>query len=325
MKPDKIFSIQDDEQFARLALEMFRFQHQHNDVYRQWCNALGIEGRRVHSPEEIPFLPIGFFKSHRVVSFSGQPVMEFRSSGTTGSIQSRHLVAHPHIYEKSFLECFRFFYGEPSDYCILALLPAYLEREGSSLVYMAAKLIELSQHPLSGFYLDQADELISCLEKLMMQGQKVLLLGVSFALLDLAEKHPIRLDNTIIMETGGMKGRRRELVRQELHQLLGQAFGQQHIHSEYGMTELFSQAYSRGDGIFFTPPWMRVVLRDSSDPLSLLDTRRSGGINVIDLANVDSCSFIATEDLGKLHPGGGFEVLGRFDHSDTRGCNLMAG
>lgn len=319
----KIFSIADENQFVSTTIEVFRFQYAHNPVYKAWCDAIGRPNITVERIEDIPFLPISFFKTHKVVSFESDPVLEFTSSGTTGSEPSRHLVADTSLYEESFLKSFRLFYGEPSEYCFLALLPGYLERSGSSLVYMADKLIQLSNNPHSGFYLHQMEALQQKLTNLIAQNHKVMLLGVSFALLDLAEKFAMPLQNTIVMETGGMKGRRREMIREELHDELKKAFSLKTIHSEYGMTELFSQAYSVGEGIFRCPPWMRVLLRDSNDPLDKSLTNRAGGINVIDLANVLSCSFIATEDLGRLHPDEGFEVLGRFDYSDTRGCNLM--
>jgi phenylacetate-coenzyme A ligase PaaK-like adenylate-forming protein len=319
----RTFNLKNGESIDSLVLEVFRFQYNNNTVYRHFCDALGLTPGVVNVFENIPFLPIAFFKSHRVVSFQGDEKHVFTSSGTTGSIPSRHFVRDLAIYEHSFKEAFRMFYGEPSEYCILALLPAYLERQGSSLVYMARGLIEASDHPDSGFYLDELDMLSETLRQLMAKRQKVLLLGVSFALLEFAERFPMPLQNTIIMETGGMKGRRREMVRAELHQVLCRAFQQEVIHSEYGMTELFSQAYSKGNGLFASPPWMHLLIRDSNDPLDIIEEGRTGGINIIDLANLYSCSFIATQDLGKLHPGGFFEVLGRFDHSDVRGCNLM--
>jgi hypothetical protein len=228
------------------------------------------------------------------------------------------------IYEQSFLNGFTSFYGPVDEYCILALLPSYLEREGSSLVYMVNELVSRSKHPDSGFYLYNLEELHQKLTILEKNQIKTMLIGVSFALLDLAEQAPIPLKNTIIMETGGMKGRRKELIREELHDMLKSAFQVAEIHSEYGMTELLSQAYSQGDGVFRTPPWMKIITRDTEDPLSLQSHGKTGGINIIDLANVYSCSFIATQDLGKTHSNGSFEVLGRFDHSDIRGCNLMA-
>ena len=319
----RIFDLTQGDSFESVAVDVFHFQYNNNNVYRRFCDALGRIPGRVNVIEDILFLPIELFKSHRIVSFPGSEKHVFTSSGTTGSTPSRHFVHDPAIYERSFMEGFRMFYGEPTQYCIIALLPAYLERQGSSLVYMANALIEASGHPDGGFYLDELEALSETLKRLMAKGQKVLLLGVSFALLELAERFPMALQNTIIMETGGMKGRRRELVCAELHQVLCRAFQQEVIHSEYGMTELFSQAYSKGSGLFASPPWMRVLIRDSNDPLDIIGERRTGGINIIDLANIHSCSFIATQDLGKLHPGGKFEVLGRFDHSDVRGCNLM--
>ncbi len=320
---ERIFSVSEEEAFETLALDVFRFQHGGCSVYRRFCDALDVDVNAVQTIKDIPFLPVELFKKHRIVSFPGDEAVAFSSSGTTGSMPSRHYIYDLGIYEKSFLQSFRLFYGNPADYCILALLPAYLERKGSSLVYMADRLIQASDHPLSGFYLDELDKLSANLEHLMAEGQKVLLLGVSFALLDLAEQHPMTLRNTIIMETGGMKGRRREMIRAELHQVLCDAFDQKAIHSEYGMTELLSQAYSTGDGLFVTPPWMRILIRESNDPLAYLAVGRTGGVNIVDLANLYSCSFIATQDLGRLHPDGAFEVLGRFDNSDVRGCNLM--
>jgi phenylacetate-coenzyme A ligase PaaK-like adenylate-forming protein len=320
---EKVFAVGGDSEFSEISLELFRFQYHNNEIYRRWCEALGKKFWMVGKIEEIPFLPVSFFKTHMVYSSQLPPVMEFSSSGTTAGNTSRHYVADPAIYEKSFLEGFRHFYGDPADYCILALLPGYLEREGSSLVYMVRRLIEIGGDPNSGFYLDQMQELYNKLIEQMSLGKKIFLIGVSFALIDFAEKYPLKLHNAIVMETGGMKGRRREIIRHELHQVLQNAFNVQAVHSEYGMTELFSQAYSTGEGVFYCPPWMRIMLRDANDPISASIPGRPGGINIIDLANIHSCSFIATEDLGKMHPGGGFEVLGRFDHSDTRGCNLM--
>ncbi|MGZ4034414.1 MAG: acyl transferase, partial [Bacteroidia bacterium] len=247
----------------------------------------------------------------------------FTSSGTTGMIQSKHYVTDPDIYEKSYLEAFRLFYGDIEKQCVLALLPSYLERNGSSLIYMADDLIRKSKHPDSGFYLDNYDELIFKLKELESKDQKIILLGVTYALLDLIEKEKFHLKNTIVMETGGMKGKRKEMVREELHGILCEGFGLKVIHSEYGMTELLSQAYSKGNGIFNCPPWMRIIIRDTNDPFSFLPHTKSGGINIIDLANINSCSFIATQDLGKTFPDNSFEVLGRFDNSDIRGCNLL--
>ncbi|MDX9941128.1 MAG: acyltransferase [Bacteroidales bacterium] len=320
---ERIFSLDKQGDFEALALDVFRHQYFHNEVYRDFCDALRIDPACVRTLGRIPFLPVSFFQNHRVVSFPDNEVHMFVSSGTTGSTPSRHFVFDTAIYEESFLRGFRSVYGEPSDYCILALLPGYLERSGSSLVYMADRLIELSENPHSGFYLHNINMLAEKLQWLYRKGHRVLLLGVTFALLELAEHHPMPIPNAIIMETGGMKGRRKELVRDDLHKILKEAFGVPAIHSEYGMTELFSQAYSSGKGLFKCPPWMRVLIRDPNDPLSLLPDGRTGGINIIDLANIYTCSFLATQDLGKILPGGEFEVLGRFDHSDIRGCNLM--
>ena len=374
---DRIFNLQADDSFEEAALEVFRYQYARNEVYRRYCDLLGQAPAGIDRIEKIPFLPVELFKSHRVVSFNSPENHIFTSSATTGSVPASHFVYDMAVYERSFLEGFRMFYGAPSGYCVLALLPGYLERKGSSLVYMADRLIRESGHTESGFYLDDLDGLALRLKRLMESGTQVLLLGVSFALLDFAEKYPMPLRNAIVMETGGMKGRRREMTRQELHEKLCKAFKQESIHSEYGMTELFSQAYSTGSGRFECPPWMRVLIRDGNDPLEVsgspcsgtvrpggtLSTRhngvytpceavtgrhketinpcedvaepidneplentatRSGGINVVDLANIQSCSFLATEDLGRLHHDGTFEVLGRFDHSEVRGCNLMA-
>ena len=277
----------------------------------------------VNRLEDIPFLPIQFFKSHEVVSSRENVIKTFTSSGTTGSFPSKHLVTDVSIYEKSFNLGFEKFYGPLENYVILALLPSYLEREGSSLIYMVNSLIEQSKHPESGFYLNDLDKLKNQLKNLDDSGKKVLLIGVSFALLDLVEAYSFQLKNTIVMETGGMKGRRKELIREELHQKLKTGFGVDAIHSEYGMTELLSQAYSKGDGIFFTPKWMRLFTRDTEDALLLQEPGKTGGINIIDLANINSCSFIATQDLGRVNADGSFEIIGRFDNSDIRGCNLM--
>ncbi|WP_418497493.1 acyl transferase [Flagellimonas sp.] len=319
----QIFSISNTTGFEDMALDIFSFQYANNKVYGKYCDHLGKSPTTVSSLSEIPFLPISFFKTHRVVSTKKAPETIFESSGTTQSTTSKHYVPHLTMYEQSFLKGFSTFYGNPEEYCILALLPAYLEREGSSLIHMVNELILRSGHPHSGFYLNNLEELHQKLTELEQKGTKTLLIGVSFALLDLAEQYPLPLKHTIFMETGGMKGRRKELIREELHSILKKAFGVPQIHSEYGMTELLSQAYSDGDGLFRTPPWMKVLARDTEDPLSMQPTGKTGGINVIDLANAYSCSFIATQDLGKTYPDGSFEILGRFDSSDIRGCNLM--
>ena len=319
-----IFNINDHRTFRAAALEVFYYQSRHTPVYRDYLAARRVDPSKVIEVEQIPFLPIEFFKSHTVMVEWKNAEVVFESSGTEGTTPSLHHVADASLYYKSFTTAFRQFYSDPFTYCILALLPAYLERSASSLVHMMDQLITDSGHPDSGFYLHNLDELASVLQKRNEDGFPTLLVGVSFALLDLADKHPMNLgDHIMLMETGGMKGRRQEMVRGELHRELKTAFGLDAIHSEYGMTELLSQAYSKGDGLFRCPPWMKILVRDPNDPLSLLSAGQSGGINVIDLANLNSCSFIATGDLGKVYEDGSFEVLGRFDHSDIRGCNLL--
>ncbi|WNM19895.1 LuxE/PaaK family acyltransferase [Flavobacterium capsici] len=318
-----IFTITSQKQFDKLALKIFRFQYENNKVYSEFCNFLNVNPQEVKTVQQIPFLPIQFFKSHEVVS-STNPIQEtFTSSGTTGMITSKHLVTDISLYEQSFRNAFSEFYGNIEDYAVLALLPSYLERDGSSLIYMVNDLIERSNNQHSGFYLNNYDELIEKLITLDQSGQNVLLIGVTYALLDLIEKQKFQLKNTIIMETGGMKGKRKEIIREELHAILSEGFGVKNIHSEYGMTELLSQAYSFGSGIFECPNWMQILIRDTEDALSYVDYEKTGGINVIDLANLNSCSFIATQDLGKKYSNNSFEVLGRFDNSDIRGCNLM--
>jgi phenylacetate-coenzyme A ligase PaaK-like adenylate-forming protein len=318
-----IFSISSSKQFEKIALKVFRFQYENNLVYRQFCDFLKVNKGQIKSISQIPFLPIQFFKSHEVLS-SNQEIQEtFTSSGTTGKITSKHLVTDVSLYEQSYLQAFSQFYGNIQDYTLLALLPSYLDRKGSSLIYMVNDLIKKSENGDSGFYLHNYGELISKLKQLDNSGKNVLLIGVTYALLDLIEKENFQLQNTIIMETGGMKGKRKEMIREELHQILTNGFGVSAIHSEYGMTELLSQAYSLGDGIFECPNWMQVLIRDTEDAVSYIPNGKTGGINIIDLANFNSCSFIATQDLGKKYSDGTFEVLGRFDNSDIRGCNLM--
>ncbi|WP_420552034.1 acyl transferase [Tenacibaculum aiptasiae] len=320
---DQVFNIQSREEFNNVALSVFKHQFKNNKVYRSFCDLLYIHPSDVQTIEQIPFLPIQFFKTRKVVSSTDEVQEIFSSSGTTGSITSKHLVTDLSWYETSYLKGFEYFYGNIEDYTVLALLPNYLERKGSSLIYMVDDLIKRSKQPESGFYLNNLSELAKKLKELDKKGKKTLLIGVSFALLDLIEQYDFELKNTIIMETGGMKGRRKELIRNELHQILGKGFGVNEIHSEYGMTELLSQGYSKGNGIFNCPPWMQILTRDTEDPLTTLPKGTSGGINVIDLANYNSCSFIATQDLGKVYPDHSFEIIGRFDNSDIRGCNLM--
>ena len=318
-----IFAISSQKQFEKIALKVFRHQYENNIVYREFCELLKTDSHKVKSLDQIPFLPIQFFKSHNVVSNTNIIQETFTSSGTTGAVTSKHLVTDASIYEESYRKGFSQFYGNIEDYVILALLPSYLEREGSSLIYMVEDLIQLSNHSESGFYLHNHDELIKKLIELDHSGQNVILIGVTYALLDLIEKQQFQLQNTIIMETGGMKGKRKEMIREELHQQLCEGFGVSVIHSEYGMTELLSQAYSLGEGVFECPSWIQILIRDTEDALTYIPQGKTGGINVIDLANINSCSFIATQDLGKKNPNNSFEVLGRFDNSDIRGCNLM--
>lgn len=324
MLPD-IFSIQTDADFVQAALQTFGYQYQHNQVYQRFCTLLGRTPDKVRQLTDIPFLPIEFFKSEVVYCGNERPTTVFTSSGTTGSQTSRHYVKDLAVYQQSFRQGFADFYGNIEEYTVLALLPSYLERTGSSLITMVADLIEWSGSADSGFYLNEYNLLAKKLTALDRSGRKVLLIGVSFALLDLVETHRFQLKNTIVMETGGMKGRRKELIREELHAILCERFGVEYIHSEYGMTELLSQAYSAGSGLYESVRWLKVLIRDTNDALSYQRPLKTGGINLIDLANIHSCSFIATQDLGRLHPDGKFEVLGRFDNADIRGCNLLIG
>ena len=318
-----IFQISSKKEFEKITLKVFRFQYDNNKVYRDFCTLLKKDKNNVKRIEDIPFLPIQFFKSHDVLSSTENIQTTFTSSGTTGMSTSKHHVTDLEFYEESYRLGFRQFYGNIEDYVVLALLPSYLERDGSSLIYMVDDLIQLSNNPESGFYLNNYDELIQKLIKLDNEGQNIILIGVSYALLDLVEKQSFNLKNTIIMETGGMKGKRKEIIREELHNILCKGFGVSEIHSEYGMTELLSQAYSLGEGIFECPSWMQILIRDPEDALTHVKEGKTGGINVIDLANINSCSFIATQDLGKILGNNSFEVLGRFANSDIRGCNLM--
>lgn len=318
---NNIFSLQ-PEGFDSLCMEMFRYQYHANAVFKQWCDLMNATPTTVKTPEQIIPLPVGFFKTHTVMTEGPAPSFYFESSGTTGMQNSRHWVRDISVYENSFRTAFRQFYGNPKDWCILALLPAYLERSHSSLVYMAEDLIQSSQHPQSGFYLYNHAELDNVLTQQEQAKQPTLLLGVTFALLDFAAAFPRKLQHTVVMETGGMKGRRKEMTRAEVHEDLCAALGVPVIHAEYGMTELFSQAYSPGNGRFVCPPWMRIRVRDEEDPLHSCGQGR-GIVQVIDLANVHSCAFIATEDVGQVHPDGSFEVWGRLDHSDIRGCSLL--
>ena len=318
---EEIFAIQSETDFEKAALKVFRFQAENNLVYRQYLDFLNVNSSQINSIFEIPFLPVRFFKSHEIISGNQKPEKIFTSSGTSGKNTSRHSVADLSLYKTSLEKSFRYFYGDFRSYTIFALLPSYLEREGSSLIDMVEFWIEKSGK--GGFYLYNHEDLYRDLVENEKSGKKSVLIGVSFALLDFVEKFQLNLKNTIVMETGGMKGRKKEITRGELHKILKKGFGVGEIHSEYGMTELLSQAYSKGNSKFKTPDWMKILIRDTEDPFQFLKTGKTGGINVIDLANLNSCSFIATDDLGKINDDKTFEILGRFDHSDVRGCNLM--
>jgi hypothetical protein len=322
VSPEYIFSLQESELEAA-ALEVFNYQYRENDLYRAYTDALRIIPASVKSILAIPYLPIQFFKSHTVVCGTFAPELVFESSGTTQTVNSRHLVKESAIYTQSFMTAFEQFYGPVGDYVILGLLPSYLERQHSSLVRMVQEMAARSGHTESGFYLYEHDKLFHHLQALEAREQKVLLIGVTFGLLDFAEQYTLQLKHTIVMETGGMKGRREEWTREEVHHFLQERLGTSVIHAEYGMTELLSQAYSKGHGLFETPPWMKVLLRDENDPFQVSTGKGAGVMNVIDLANIYSCAFIATEDIGRMHADGRFEVLGRLDNSALRGCSLM--
>jgi phenylacetate-coenzyme A ligase PaaK-like adenylate-forming protein len=315
--------------FTELSVELFNFQYENNEVYRNYCNTLNILPDHVDTITKIPFLPIQFFKAFEIKTTFFDPSIIFESSGTTSSVNSRHFVKDIDVYKKSFTACFEKFYGQPKNKCVLGLLPSYLERNNSSLVFMVEELIKQSNNNLSGFYLADYDKLLRTLLHNEILNQPTILIGVTYALLDFAEKHPMQLRNTIVMETGGMKGRREEMTRQQVHSQLQKNLGVSLIHSEYGMTELLSQAYSKGDGIFHCPPWMKVLIREEDDPFAIFiadalhEKPIPGAINIIDLANIYSCSFIATADVGRLYNNENFEVLGRMDNSDIRGCSLM--
>ena len=309
-------------------MELFRLQYEHNKIYKLYVDALKIDPLQVDQIENIPFLPIQFFKTNRIITTNFEPEIIFESSGTTGENISRHFVKKLSIYKESFVKAFKLFYGSPEELCIIGLLPGYIERQNSSLITMVDQLIKKSGHIHSGFYLHDYKKLYQSLVRCEVSKQPVLLIGVTFALLDFAEKYSIELNHTTIMETGGMKGRREEITREEVHTFLKQKLGLQNIHSEYGMTELLSQSYSKEKGLFYCPPWMKILIREENDPLaitkkSLTQKPSNGLINIIDLANIYSCCFIATDDVGRLYQNGSFEVLGRRDASDVRGCSLL--
>lgn len=323
MEKTNIFNIKNEVDFNKVALEVFRHQANTNDVYKRYIQYLNINTDKINHYRQIPFLPIQFFKSQNIIERGLAPKITFTSSGTTGMINSQHHVADPSWYEQSFRKAFESFYGNIKDIALLALLPNYLERDGSSLIYMVDDLIKSSGQKESDYFLYNHKELYNTLNTLKSKGTRTILIGVTYALLDFIDNYNLDFPELIVMETGGMKGKRKEMLREELHKILCQGFSVDKIHSEYGMTELLSQGYSYGNGLFFTPPWLKIMIRDTNDPLTLLDNSKTGAINIIDLANYHSCSFIATQDLGKFHPDGSFEVLGRFDNADIRGCNLL--
>ena len=318
-----VFTPNSKRNFGDISLQIFKYQSVNCKVYANYLNYLNIDPRSIYKVSQIPFLPIQFFKKNKIISSKKNPEVIFSSSGTTKNGRSKHYITDINTYKISFTKCFELFYGDIRDYTILALLPNYLEQKGSSLIFMVDELIQKSGNSSSGFYLNDLENLACKIDKLNEKKEKVILIGVSYALLDLVSKYNFNLNSTIVMETGGMKGRRKEMIRKELHDILIRGFGVKKIHSEYGMTELLSQAYSKGNGLFRTPPWMKVITRDPEDPLTLLPNLKTGGLNIIDLANINSCSFIATQDLGKTNSNGTFEILGRLEDSDIRGCNLM--
>ena len=319
----RLFSIDNTNKFESLALEVFHFQSAGNIIYSEFIKGLGIDSSLVNEIKKIPFLPVEFFKSHKIITGEDAYEKIFSSSGTTSEVSAQHYVKDISLYEKVFTKAFTDFYGDPSEFVMLALLPSYLEREGSSLIYMMERLMKQSDKPLSGFYLHDVEKLFLTLNTLRENRQKTILFGVTYALLDFVSVYQMEFPELIVMETGGMKGKRKEMIREEIHSLLCSGFGVENIHSEYGMTELLSQAYSKGKGVFKTPSWMQISIRDTYDPFMDAGINANGGINIIDLANVNSCSFLSTQDLGKVYADGSFEILGRFDFSDVRGCNLM--
>lgn len=320
-----IFGVKEDD-FEAVALDVFQFQYQNNETYRAYCNSIKTAPSQVKTWTQIPFLPIQFFKNKVITSTPFEAQVIFESSGTTGSINSKHYIKDLGIYEESFSKCFELFYGNIQDYCIIGLLPNYLERKNASLVYMVDYLIKKSKHDESGFYLNDFKKLAQTLINNENNKQQTLLIGVSFALLDFTDAFQFHLQHTIVMETGGMKGRREEISKDALHQILKEKFSLDNIHSEYGMTELLSQSYSFGNNIFNSPPWKKIMLRSEDDPFEIKSTSEkpiTGAVNIIDLANIYSCSFIATDDMGKIYPNGSFEIIGRLENSDIRGCGLM--
>ena len=315
-----------EESFSIAALRVFAYQYKNNEVYNQFCNALNVEPSEIRDISQIPFLPVSLFKTRKIITTSFKPEIIFKSSGTTGTVSSKHYVKNIRIYKESFLRGFSKFYGPVHDWCIIGLLPSYLEREDSSLVYMVNELVKQSEDPESGFYLYELEKLKETLQNNEKERKRTFLIGVTYALLDFAERFPMRLKYTTLVETGGMKGRRDELTREEVHSILAKQLGVNAIHSEYGLTELLSQAWSYEKGLFQSPPWMKVLIRSEDDPFNIIGNSGDvvrGAINIIDLANYYSCSFIATDDIGTLFPDGSFTIDGRLDNSDIRGCGLM--
>lgn len=325
MNQNNLIRSYSNSEFEKTAIEIFKYQAKNTLVYKEYLNHIQCPIKEVHKLEQIPFLPISFFKTHQIIHQAKQSQLTFLSSGTTDFNRSKHLIASPQLYEMSFEKGFELFFGNIQDYTILALLPSYMEQQNSSLIYMMNQLIQKTGKQESGFYLHNYQELLEKIEILDKKGEKTLLVGVTYALLDLLEIKSFQLKNTIIMETGGMKGRRKEMIKKDLHHNLKKGFGVEKIYSEYGMTELQSQAYAMGDTLFTPTPWMKIMIREVEDPFTFLSHEKTGGMNVIDFANLFSCSFIETQDLGKTYANGTFEVLGRYDHSDIRGCNLMIG
>jgi len=320
---NRIFGPLNEGDFNATALDIFHFQYHRNEIFRRYADTLGNAPEEITHYSQIPFLPVSFYKTHPVVSGTSIPEKIFLSSGTTGMERSRHRITDLSVYDESLLKGFEIFYGPVDAYTVFALTPDPQQNPDSSLIYMISKWIQKSRSAVSGFYLDRPKVLAKLLAGHQSSGEQILLIGLSYALVDFAEQFPRALPGVIIMETGGMKGKRKEMIREELHAFLCERFRCKNIHSEYGMTELLSQAYAKEDGCFKTPPWMKVLVRDTNDPLSLVPDGRTGGINIIDLANFNSCSFLALQDLGKMNADGTFEVLGRYDFSDLRGCNLM--
>jgi hypothetical protein len=322
---EKIFNINSEKEFNDMSIHVFRFQYRENKVYKEFVDLLNIDVENIVNYTDIPFLPIEFFKTHEIVSFERRNEKYFVSSGTTNSVRSKHYIYDENLYKESFNRCFELFYGQPQEYCFLALMPEVDQSPHSSLAYMLDNLIKKSKFDESGFYLEKGPEILKAISKVRScdVSAKIMLFGLTYSLLDISAELDFCNKDLFIVETGGMKGMRKEITRPELYERLRKSFNVKHIHSEYSMTELFSQSYSKSDGVFFSPPWMKILIRDLNDFRMFYGHGKTGGVNIIDLANIYSCSFIATQDLGKTSGTGSFEILGRFDHSDLRGCNLL--